>query len=91
MRKIFTLLSITFFTYSFLMLFYLFQSWSIAFIDYLYKISIFTPLMMNMISVLFASLGVKGMTQKTIIYLNILILVVFGMFYLFAMYGFQDP
>lgn len=91
MKKPFTVISITFFASSFLMLFYLFQSWHIAFIDYLYKVSIFTPLIMNVISLIFASLGVKGMTRKTIIYLNILVLVVFGMFYLFAIFGFQEP
>jgi len=91
MKKSFTVISITFFACSFMMLFYLFQSWHIVFTDYLYKISIFTPLIMNVISVIFASLGVKGMTQKTIIYFNILVLVVFGMFYLFFMFGFQAP
>lgn len=91
MKKLLMALSITFFASSFLMFFYLFQNIPIALIDKLYDLSMFTPFFMNFISMIFASFGAKGMTRKTIIYLNILVLFVFGIFYLFALVGFQEP
>jgi hypothetical protein len=91
MRKFLTGLSIICFSISFLMLLYLFQDWKIPFVEYVYKISMAIPIFVSVLGVISACLSVKGITRKTLVLINSLILIYFGVLYFIAVYGFQEP
>ena len=91
MRKLLTGLSIICFSISFFMLLYLFQDWKIPFIEYVYKISIASPIFVSVLGVISASLSIKGITRKTLVLINSIILIYFGVLYFIAIYGFQEP
>lgn len=73
------------------MLLYLFQDWKIPFIEYVYKISIASPIFVSVLGVISASLSIKGITRKTLVLINSIILIYFGVLYFIAIYGFQEP
>lgn len=73
------------------MIFSLSQDWNITFVDYLYGISMFTPIFLNIISIVSACLSVKGTIRKTLVFLNSLMIIYYGIFCFIALYGFQEP
>lgn len=91
MRKFFTYLSILFFSFSFLLVMYLFQDWNIGFIENLYKFNLFTPILVNVLSITSAWLGEKGDVRRILIYLNLMMLIFFIIIYFIGLYGFQEP
>ncbi len=91
MKKILFGLSIIFLSFSFFMVMYLSQNWEIVFIEYLYGVSLFTPIFLNVLSIVSAYLSVNGATRKVLVYLNFLMIIYFGILSFIGLYGFQEP
>lgn len=73
------------------MVMYLSQNWEIVFIEYLYGVSLFTPIFLNVLSIVSAYLSVNGATRKVLVYLNFLMIIYFGILSFIGLYGFQEP
>ena len=91
MKKIFTVLSAICFLLTFFMLMYLTQGWEIGFFDYLFGISLFTPIFINVLGVISAVFSVKGTTRKILVLINSLMIICFAVLSFIAIYGFQEP
>ncbi|MBP2079697.1 hypothetical protein [Oceanobacillus polygoni] len=91
MKKFYTALSIICFSYSFLMLMYLSTGWKIAFVEYLFEMSLFTPIFLNVLGIISACVSTKGTTRKTLVIINSLMIIYFGVLSFIALFGFQDP
>ncbi|RDW20208.1 hypothetical protein CWR48_05755 [Oceanobacillus arenosus] len=91
MKKFFAILSVICFLLTFFMLMYLSQGWEIAFVDFLFGISLFTPIFINILGVISASFCAKGTTRKVLVLINSLMLIYFGVLSFVAIFGFQEP
>lgn len=91
MKKVFTVLSVFCFLLTLFMLFSLSQDWKIGFIDYLFGISIFTPIIINILGVILSIFSTKGATRIILVMINSLMLICFGVLAFVAMFGFQEP
>ena len=91
MKKFFTALPVICFLLIFFMLMYLSQGWEMAFFDYLFEISLFTPIFINVLGVISAFFSLKGTTRKVLVLINSLMIVSFGILSFVAIFGFQEP
>ncbi|GAA0293615.1 hypothetical protein GGQ92_000036 [Gracilibacillus halotolerans] len=91
MRKFFSVVSTSFFLFSFFMIMHMSVGWNIAFIEYLYRVSIFTPLILNVLGLLSAYFSTKGTTRKTLFFINSMLIIYFGILIFIASVGFQEP
>ena len=73
------------------MMMYLGVGWNIAVVEYLYRVSIFTPLFLNVLGLVSAYFSTKGTTRKTLIFINSMLIIYFGIFYFIASVGFKEP
>jgi len=90
LKKFFAVLSVGFFLFSLLMITSLSQNWDITFVEYLFQVSIFTPLFFNILGILCAFFSLKGATRNTLILINSLLMIYCGIFYLIALFDFQE-
>ncbi|SER19769.1 hypothetical protein SAMN04487944_101604 [Gracilibacillus ureilyticus] len=79
------------FLFSLFMFMAIFQNWNIAFVEYLYEISLFIPLFAGVLGVISACFSVKGLERIALLSLNALMVIYLGGFSFVAIYGFQDP
>lgn len=91
MKKFLAVLSVTCILFTFLMLMHLSQGWEIAFFDYLFGISLFTPIFINGLGVICAFFSAKGSTRNILVLLNSLLIIIFGVLSFVAIFGFQEP
>ncbi|KLV14753.1 hypothetical protein ABW02_25890 [Niallia circulans] len=91
MKKLFAVLSVSCFLFTLIMLMHLSQGWEIGFFDYLFGISLFTPILINVFGVISAFFSAKGTTRKTLVLINSLMINCFGILSFVAIYGFQEP
>jgi hypothetical protein len=90
-EKFFTGLSAFCLVLAFLLFNYDSTTWYGKFFDFLYDISIFTPLIIGVLGIISAFLGVKGAIRIILILLNLFSLMVFLFVILMALFGFQEP
>ena len=90
-EKFFTGLSIFFLVLTYLMLRWDTTTWYGDFIEFLYNISIFTPIIIGILGVISAFIGIKGIIRTILILLNVIALVAFIVVLLIAIFGFQQP
>ncbi|MCM3742368.1 hypothetical protein M3210_19320 [Oceanobacillus luteolus] len=91
MKKFFAMLSIIFFSITLIMMMSLYQAKTVAFVDYLFDISVFTPIFFNVLGIVSACFSPKGTTRKTLIFINGLMMIYFAIFIWIGIYGFQEP
>lgn len=91
MKILFTGVSVVCFIFAFFMFWYPFLNISIPFINHLYSISIFIPVIISILGGISAFFGLEGLPQKTLIIMHILLFVLLNLFIFIAMYGFQEP
>lgn len=91
MQKLFTSVSIVCFLFAFFMFWYLFLNISIPFIDHLYNISIFTPVIISILGGISAFFGLKGFPRKTLLVMHVSLIILLSFFIFIAMFGFQEP
>ncbi|WP_139180279.1 hypothetical protein [Gracilibacillus ureilyticus] len=91
MRRFFSGVSVICFLFSLFMFMAIFQNWNIAFVEYLYEISLFIPLFAGVLGVISACFSVKGLERIALLSLNALMVIYLGGFSFVAIYGFQDP
>lgn len=90
-EKIFTGLSAVCLVLAFLLFNFDATTWYGKFIDFLYDISIFTPLIIGVLGIISAFLGMKGPIRVILILLNSFSLLVFLFVISMAIFGFQEP
>ena len=91
MKKLFTSVSIVCFIFAFFMFWYLFLNVSIPFIDRLYSISIFIPVIISTLGGFSAFFGLKGFLQKILLVMHVSLIILLCFFIFIAMFGFQEP
>lgn len=91
MKKFFTALSIICLSFNFFLAVYLSQGWKITFVEYVYELSILTPVLISALGVISGIFSLKGTTRVLLICLNFSLLVFFGIMVLIGVYGFQEP
>ena len=64
MKKFFAMLSVVFFSITLIMMMSLYQAKTIAFVDYLFDISVFTPIFFNVLGIVSACFSPKRNNQK---------------------------
>ncbi|KOS69048.1 hypothetical protein AEA09_11155 [Lysinibacillus contaminans] len=90
-QKFFTGLSVACLVLTFLIFGYDSTKWYGKFIDFLFDISIFTPLIIGALGILSAFLGIKGTIRMILILVNSFFLIVFLCAILLGILGFHRP
>ncbi|WP_152657523.1 hypothetical protein [Oceanobacillus sp. CFH 90083] len=91
MRRINIGISTVCFLFTFLMAMHLFQNWNVSLFEYLYDVSIFTPIFFALLGSICAWFSVRGTNRNILIILNLLMLFFFAIFTFIAIFGFQNP
>jgi len=73
------------------MIIFLSQGWEIGLFDYLIGISLFTPILINVLGVIRAFFSAKGTTRNILLIINSLMIICFGFLSFLAIFGFQEP
>lgn len=70
---------------------YLFQNWNVFLFEYLYDLSVFTPIFFALLGFICAWFSLRGTNRIVLVILNLLMLVFFAIFTFVAIFGFQNP
>lgn len=91
LKKAFSGLSILFLLLTFSPLMAGSFSWGDKFFELLLGVSMYLPFVFGALGLLFAFLGAKGQIKLALILLNMLALVMYGLLFMMAVYGFREP
>ncbi|MEB2281321.1 hypothetical protein LAV73_15155 [Lysinibacillus xylanilyticus] len=90
-RNIFSAISIFSLMITLFMFGYDSSKWYGSFFNFLYDLSIFTPIVLGGLGIISAILGIKGDIRIVLIVLNTFLMFLFLGAYLIGIYGFQNP